>query len=145
MQLLLPFVNTPTNLLKRQDKERSSCDAFKNCPEDIKAGGVRKAEALGRQAMGFFVISSMLFAYSEGKATGAGTTDKKLRGSIIETESGQQYSFRIGDRMYSYNRLDPNFIAVGAIVSALEALPSDFEISDLRDEPELYQCWGLCF
>ena len=39
--------------------------------------------------------------------------------------------------MYSYNRLDPNFIAVGAIVSALEALPSDFEISDLRDEPEL--------
>jgi len=138
MQLLLPFVRTPTNLLKRAGQRTPVLAMLsKTVREDIAAGGVRKAEALGRQAMGFFVISSMLFAYSEGKVTGAGTTDKKLRRFNRETESGQQYSFRIGDRMYSYNRLDPNFIAVGAIVSALEALPSDFEITDLRDEPEL--------
>lgn len=138
LQLLLPFVRTPTNLLKRAGQRTPVLAMLsKTVREDIAAGGVRKAEALGRQAMGFFVISSMLFAYSEGKVTGAGTTDKKLRRFNRETESGQQYSFRIGDRMYSYNRLDPNFIAVGAIVSALEALPSDFEITDLADEPEL--------
>lgn len=138
LQLLLPFVRTPTNLLKRAGQRTPVLAMIsRTVREDIAAGGVRKAEALGRQAMGFFVISSMLFAYSEGKVTGAGTTDKKLRRFNRETESGQQYSFRIGDRMYSYNRLDPNFIAVGAIVSALEALPSDFEITDLRDEPEL--------
>ena len=135
MQLLLPFVRTPTNLLKRAGQRTPVLAMLsKTVREDIKAGGVRKAEALGRQAMGFFVISSMLFAYSEGKVTGAGPTDKKLRKFNRETESGAQYSFRIGDKMYSYNRLDPNFIAVGAIVSALEALPSDFELDEMSLE-----------
>ena len=135
MQLLLPFVRTPTNLLKRAGQRTPVLAMLsKTVQEDIKAGGVRKAEALGRQTMGFFVISSMLFAYSEGKVTGAGPTDKKLRKFNRETESGAQYSFRIGDKMYSYNRLDPNFIAVGAIVSALEALPSDFEADEMSLE-----------
>ena len=50
---------------------------------DIKAGGVRRAEALGRQSMGAVVMASMFFAFGEGKITGAGPTDPKADASFV--------------------------------------------------------------
>ena len=89
---------------------------------DIKAGGVRRAEALGRQSMGAVVMASMFFAFGEGKITGAGPTDPKAR-RFLRNAGWQPYSIKLGDKYYSYNRLDPNFIMVGAIATAMKLCP----------------------
>ena len=96
---------------------------------DIKAGGVRRAEALGRQSMGAVVMASMFFAFGEGKITGAGPTDPKAR-RFLRNAGWQPYSIKLGDKYYSYNRLDPNFIMVGAIATAYEAMSPVLEDAD---------------
>lgn len=122
MQLILPFIRTPTNLLKRAGQRTPLlANLSKSVRDDIAAGGVRRAEALGRQAMGAMVMTSMFFAFGEGKLTGAGPTDPKAR-RFLRNAGWQPYSVKIGGQYYSYNRLDPNFIMIGAVATAYEAM-----------------------
>ena len=130
MQLVLPFIRTPTNLLKRAGQRTPVLAMIsKSVREDIKAGGIRRAEALGRQSMGAIVMTSMFFAFGEGKITGAGPTDPKAR-RFLRNAGWQPYSIKLGDNYYSYNRLDPNFIMVGAIATAYEAMSPVLEDAD---------------
>lgn len=134
MQLVLPFIRTPTNLLKRAGQRTPALALIsKSVRDDIAAGGVRRAEALGRQAMGAVFMTSMFFAFGEGKITGAGPTDPKAR-RFLRNTGWQPYSVKIGDNYYSYNRLDPNFIAIGAAATAFEAMSPVLEDADAETQ-----------
>lgn len=122
MRFIVPFVRTPTNILKF-GLERSPFGIAKV----IRAGTPAERElALARVALGSTVMMVAGYMASQGLITGGGPSDKNLQATLRRT-GWQPYSVKVGDKYYSYNRLEPLGMTLG--------LASDFaEITGLAGE-----------
>lgn len=126
LRLVVPFFRVSANIMKRF-YERTPVPALEallrknGFREDILAGGARRDLALARVSLGSMVMSVMGYMASQGIVTGGGPADPVLKRHLRST-GWQPYSFKVGDKYYSYNRLDPIGMIFGIAADTAEII-----------------------
>lgn len=133
-KVLLPFVRTPTNIVKMVGSKSPLAPFAQSVREDIFAGGARRDLALAKMASGSMIMTVAASMASEGRISGGGSANKNIM--KLQRDSGwQPYSVNIGGpgkdaTWIAYNRLDPIGMTIG--------LAADYaEISGNIDEFDL--------
>lgn len=117
----LPFVRTPTNLLKFATERSPAAPLLKRWRDDMRAGGARRDVAIARATVGSAFGYAMYEAARFGIVTGSAPTDPK-KARLLRAEGWQPYSLKIGDTYYSYKRIDPFSTTLG-VAADLATLP----------------------
>jgi hypothetical protein len=132
---VLPFVNTPMNVLKAVGQRLFPSittripvikGLHKQLIADITSGDpIRMASAEGRIAMGNLISTTALMASASGVITGTGPSDEQERKLLMQT-GWQPQSIRIptpeGDKYVSYAKLDPFASFFGITADFLDAM-----------------------
>lgn len=117
---VLPFVRTPTNLLRQGLLERTPMALMHSqMRKDFLAGGAKRDMVLAKVGMGTMAMQTVWGYAGEGRITGGGPKDPKLR-QQLENAGWKPYSVKIGDTWYEYKRLDPLGYIVGAAADLYE-------------------------
>ncbi len=112
LKAFVPFVRTPINLLKFATERSPAAPVLREWRDDMAAGGARRDLATARMMVGTGAIMTTLYASQQGMITGNGPADQKAR-RLLEADGWQPYSFRISDKYFSYQRLDPFSTTLG--------------------------------
>jgi hypothetical protein len=106
LELLVPFIRTPGNIFKEMIRLTPLAPVIKEWRDAYSAGGAERAKAVAELAMGT-AISAVVVSYAkDGSITGQGPADQNKRRTWLAA-GNQPYSIRIGDKWYSYQRLQP--------------------------------------
>lgn len=114
LKLFVPFVRTPVDLLKFAVESSPVAPILREWRADMTAGGARRDFATARMMVGTGTIMTTLLASKQGMVTGNGPADEKAR-RLLEADGWQPYSLKIGDKYYSYQRLDPFSTTLGIV------------------------------
>lgn len=136
IRILLPFVRTPANIMQYVAARTPAAPLLESFRADIAAGGARRDIALARMGLGSFTLFAMTDAAMNGLITGAGPKDKAQKATLRRT-GWQPYSFKIGDRYYAFNRLDPLGAQLGFAADLGETLVNSAEGANDADLEEL--------
>ncbi|PHZ85926.1 hypothetical protein [Paremcibacter congregatus] len=127
MKTIVPFIRTPTNLIKHQFRRTPGIGMLsKQMREDWAAGGTRRATAIGKQATGgVFTAAGFALAY-DGTLTGSGPTNYEARKKLMDT-GWRPYSFKTTDEngkvsFIPYKRGDPRFMMFGVMADAVDVI-----------------------
>lgn len=118
LRFVLPFIRTPTNLVTHSFQRLPGVGLLSGkMRDDIAAGGVRQAEAIGKQALGGLFAAGAVIAAQANQVTGGGPADPELKKQLMDT-GWRPYSIRIeredGTVEYvPYDRLDPRMRVFG--------------------------------
>lgn len=115
--VIMPFVNTPANLISYALRSGPLAPIMNRYKEDIAAGGARAEIAKTRAIVGSMALWTAFGLATEGHITGGGPLDPQQR-QLLMRQGWQPYSIRIGDTWYAYNRLDP----LGTVLSVASDL-----------------------
>ncbi|KQS04529.1 hypothetical protein ASG11_09930 [Sphingomonas sp. Leaf357] len=119
LKLIVPFVRTPTNILKYAIERSPGAVVLKEWRRDIAAGGPKRDLALARVTMGTGIAATIYQMAAAGQITGGGPADESaLR--LLKADGWQPYSFKIGDKYYSYQRLDPYSTVIGTAADLVD-------------------------
>lgn len=134
MKFVVPFLQTPTNILKAgigrsplaAVGHAMDFDAFLR--KDIKRGlmdedPIVRARARGQMATGVAITSSLIWHFTSNPEmiTGGGPATKEEK-EAMKLSGWQPYSVKIGGKYFSYNRLDPLATTVGIIADMKDAM-----------------------
>lgn len=136
LRYVLPFLRTPTNVAKF-GLERTPLNFLRIAKQSAgkKLVGGELSEELAKPVMGSLIGATVAYYASEGKITGGGPRNP-IKRRALQAAGWQPYSVKIGDRYYSYGRLEPLSIIVG--------MTADFtELFDLTDREEAVGKIGL--
>jgi len=111
-KLILPFVRTPTNILKFAIERSPGAPLLKEWRADIAAGGARRDLAIAKATVGSAIGALITEWASKGIITGGGPADESAK-RLEAADGWQPYSIKLGDKYYSYKRLDPFAITFG--------------------------------
>ncbi|KGK24278.1 hypothetical protein [Pseudomonas plecoglossicida] len=106
LNLIVPFVRTPANVVKFGLERTPMAPLFKQVREDMMAGGARQERAIARMLWGSGVMVAAGMLAQAGYVTGAGPDDKDERQALIN-KGWRPYSIKVGDTYHEYSRLDP--------------------------------------
>lgn len=120
-KFFLPFVRTPTNLIKFAAERSPLAPLLKEWRDDFRAGGARRDMAIARAAVGSAFGYAFYEAARNGLLTGSPPADDKKR-RLLYADGWKPYSVKVGDRYYSYKRLDPFATTLGTAAD-LATLP----------------------
>ena len=126
-RVIVPFIRTPTNIVKFAGERSPFALLSENVRGAIKKGGADRDIQLARMAVGTGVGAYVTYLAADGHITGGGPSDPDLKRSLRDT-GWQPYSIKIGDEYHAYNRLEPLGIILG--VSADMAEIHDYIKSD---------------
>jgi len=112
LRFIVPFVRTPMNIIKFAGERTPLAFISKSIRADIAAGGARRDLALARVSLGSMVMVSTATLAAEGLVTGGGPSDPAMRQIKMNT-GWQPYSIKIGNKYYSYSRLEPLGVLLG--------------------------------
>lgn len=121
LKLFLPFIRTPTNLLKFAGERSPAAPLLRDWRKDFLAGGARRDLAIAKMMMGTGVGIAIYQAALDGRITGSAPSDPK-KARLLYADGWQPYSIKIGDNYYSYKRLDPFSTTLG-VAADLATLP----------------------
>ena len=122
LKIIIPFVRTPVNVMKFGFMERTPLGILsKSFRADVKAGGARRDLALARMSLGSMLMAASAAMTAEGLITGGGPSDPKLK-TVLRNTGWQPYSIKIGDKYYSYARLEPFGSLLGMAADAADLL-----------------------
>lgn len=113
LKAVLPFVRTPTNLFKFAVERSPIAPLLREWRQDFAAGGARRDLAVARSMIGSGMGALVAEAAANGLITGSAPPDDNRR-RLMMADGWQPYSIKIGDRYYSYQRLDPFALTIGA-------------------------------
>jgi hypothetical protein len=118
LQIVLPFVRTPTNLLRRAAQRTPLLNRFSTQMREMAESGdpVKVAQARGRTAVGVMIYGWALNEVLSGNVTGAGPLDPQ-QNKLWRNAGNQPYSIKVGDQWVSYLRGDPNFIPFALVAN----------------------------
>lgn len=125
LRYVVPFIRTPINIAKFA-LERTPF-AFPKSLYEFRKGkiGVDELNAdLSKSIVGSLLAAATTMAVVEGNITGAPPKNKKDRDLLYAT-GWQPYSLKIGDKYYSYNRLEPIGSVVGMTADFVDAMRDD--------------------
>ena len=111
-KLILPFVRTPTNLFKFAIERSPAAPLFREWRKDFAAGGARRDLAVARSMVGTGFGMLVYEMAEKGLITGSPPTDG-AKARFMRADGWQPYSVKIGDKFYSYLRLDPFATTIG--------------------------------
>lgn len=106
LNLIVPFVRTPANIVKFGLKRTPVAPLFEDVRADLMAGGAKQERAVARMLWGSSVMVAAGMAANAGYVTGAGPDDKKEKAALLAT-GWRPYSIKVGDTYHEYSRLDP--------------------------------------
>ncbi|BAN54199.1 MULTISPECIES: hypothetical protein [Pseudomonas] len=129
LNLIVPFVRTPANVVKFGLHRTPLAPLFKEVREDFAAGGARQERAAARIVWGTGVMVMAGMAAQAGYITGAGPDDKKEKQALLAT-GWRPYSVKVGDTYHEYNRLDPFAQWLGL---AADMTTMDYQHKDAAD------------
>lgn len=129
--LLLPFVRTPTNLMRFAWDRTPGLNLLRaeySAALSGSRGKAAQAEAGAKMAMGLMLWSGALLSAADGNITGGGPSDPKQR-KLLEETGWRPYSIRVpdgdgGSYYFSYQKLDPFAMILGIVGDAAEAYPT---------------------
>nr|ART39565.1 J437 [uncultured bacterium] len=119
LKLVVPFIRTPTNIVKYAAERSPVAPMLKDWRADFMAGGARRDLAIARSTMGTGLAMVVADAASKGLITGGGPLDENARG-ILRADGWQPYSIKVGDEWISYQRLDPLAMTLGVAADYVE-------------------------
>jgi hypothetical protein len=125
-RFVFPFLRTPTNIASYVAERTPILNAFSHKFWETMTHGTQAEKDLIKSQMALtstFIIGVIGLAQA-GYITGGGPKDKSAK----QVSGWQPYSIKIGDKYFSYNRLDPVAGIFGMTADAFEA------ISGLNDE-----------
>lgn len=134
-KLFMPFIRTPTNLLKFAAERSPAAPLLAEWRKDLIAGGARRDLAVARAAIGTGVGALIYELALQGKITGTGPTDRN-KARLMYADGFQPYSIRLGDKWYSYKRLDPFSTTLG-VAADLALLPEGMSARQREDKATL--------
>ncbi len=118
-KLLIPFVRTPVNLLKFAAERSPLAPLMKSWQADVRAGGARRDLALSRMMVGTGFGAAMYEMAANGDITGGGPANDNAR-RLLLANGWQPYSLKVGDKYYSYARLDPFSTTIGTVADMVD-------------------------
>lgn len=136
LKLFLPFVRTPTNLLKFAAERSPAAPLLREWRADFQAGGARRDLALAKAMVGTGLGVAMYEAALNGQITGSAPGDPK-KAKLLYADGWQPYSIRVGDKWYSYKRLDPFSTTIGTAAD-LALLPEGMSTRQREDMVTLF-------
>ncbi len=113
LKAVLPFVRTPTNLFKFAIERSPGAPLLREWRKDFAAGGARRDIAIARAMVGSGIGAVIAELATDGRITGSAPRDENKR-RLMMADGWQPYSVKIGDKYYSYQRLDPFALTIGA-------------------------------
>lgn len=116
-RLLFPFRMVPVNIGKFVVGHTPMALATQSFYSDMQAGGAAGQLALAKLSTGTMITALGAKLYMDGHTTGGGPSDIKQYKDLVAT-GWQPYSIKVGDKYYSYDRLDPIGMMLG--------LPADY-------------------
>lgn len=119
LKLILPFVRTPTNILKFAVERSPLAPLMKTWRNDLRSGGAKADLAIARAMVGTGVAASIFQLAQDGKITGGGPADREAK-RLLQRTGWQPYSFKIGDKYVSYQRLDPYSTTIGTAADIVD-------------------------
>lgn len=113
---VMPFVRTPSNILKYGFERTPLAPLVNDNWAKIKAGGSEAAEIYAKMSAGSLIMAAVSAATLNGDITGSGPAnwDEKR---ALEATGWQPYSLHLGDKYISYERFEP--------ISSLTAYAAD--------------------
>lgn len=129
MRLMLPFVKTPTNIIRYGWKLTPGLNLLQQEYREMLKGAMGpelKAQATGQMMMGGLFMGSAAFLVSQGTITGGGPRDYKMAQELKAT-GWQPYSAVVshsdGTKNYiPLDRMDPMVIPFGIMADLMDAL-----------------------
>ncbi|WFU02288.1 hypothetical protein QA648_00445 [Rhizobium sp. CB3171] len=127
-RLILPFVKTPTNVIRYGWKMTPGLNMFQEEYRQMLSGALgqeAKAQAVGQMTMGSLFMGAAAFLGAQGMVTGGGPADPKLKAQLLAT-GWQPYSIVVqhddGTKSYiPFNRYDPVALPFGIIADIQDA------------------------
>ncbi len=119
LKLLFPFVKTPMNLLKFAAERSPAALLMKSWQRDVRAGGARRDLALTRAMVGTGVGAAIYEMAQAGNITGGGPSDESAK-RLLQADGWQPYSLKVGNKYYSYARLDPFSTTIGTVADMVD-------------------------
>lgn len=119
IKLVVPFTRTPVNILRYAAERSPVAPLMKSYRADIAAGGARRDLAVARVIAGSGLMALSMQWAAAGHLTGGGPADQSAE-RLMRADGWQPYSVRIGDRYYSYARLDPLATTLGVAADFAE-------------------------
>lgn len=116
MRVVAPFTKTNLNLV---EYALNRTPLAKGLRADIRAGGVRRDQALGRVSFGMMTMGSIAGLTAQGIATGSGPADVKAR-RTLEASGWKPYSIKVGDTYIPYDKADPMGSVMGIAADIAE-------------------------
>jgi len=124
-KIIMPFIRTPTNLLKMGFVERTPLGFLsRKLREDLMAGNERAQMARARMTFGSMIAATIAVYAVNGMITGSGPSDYKAR-NLKRATGWQPRSFVLtddfGKKTYiSYDRAEPLSYIVGTVADLVE-------------------------
>jgi len=135
VKVVVPFIRTPANIVKFAGERSPLAPFFSEFRDAIKKGGASRDIALARAGVGSAFAATIAMYAADGKITGGGPKDPDARALLYQT-GWQPYSVLIGDKYYSYGRIEPLGILMG--------VAADFaEISGQTDDKSAQELAGM--
>lgn len=129
-RLLLPFKNTPINILTYVSERSPLAPLVAEWRADFRAGGAKADLAMARVATGSFTMLAAVDLALSGVITGAGPSGDGSKASLLKRQGWQPYSIRIGKRWYSFARTDPLGMTLGLAADIAETAANASEAED---------------
>jgi len=121
LRLIIPFVRTPANIARFAFERTPLAPISRQVRADIMAGGPARDLALARIALGSLVMAVVGTLAAEGLITGQGPVDRSMKATLRRI-GWQPYSIKVGDKYYSYTRLEPLGALFGLAADAAEII-----------------------
>lgn len=119
LKLFLPFTRTPTNILKFAIERSPAAPTLREWRADMAAGGARRDLALTRTIVGSSAMAMAVEAARSGMLTGGGPADESAK-RLMLADGWQPYSVKVGDKYYSYQKLDPFATTLGVAADMVD-------------------------
>ena len=119
MQLIVPFVKTPSNIIKYALKRSLIARVFSDVRAELNAGGRAADIAMARIATGTAIGTTVIAYAAQGLITGQGPDDPRER-DLLRQQGWMPYALKIGDQYYSYQRMEPFGVLIGMAADAAE-------------------------
>lgn len=140
LRLVLPFVRTPTNIIRYGWKLTPGLNVLQREYKEMllgRMGAEAQAQATGQMMMGGLFMGTAAFMVANGRVTGGGPKDYNTAQTLRAT-GWQPYSVVVenedGTRTYvPYGRLDPVAIPFGIVSDVMDAL----DVLEGEETPEI--------
>jgi hypothetical protein len=140
LRLLVPFIKTPSNVVRFQ-YQRSALGLFsKRNIQDIAAGGIERREAVARLAVGggMTLASTMAVMNLGDKITGAAPSNQGEKDNFYAAGK-KPYSILINGKWWQYNSISP----VGQYLTQAVALRDALTSGDSKTAGNIFSSMGV--